>query len=104
MNATDLGAVTRRPVTHAAYFDDFERWCEECVTVADKLSGLPVPFRLNAPQKRLARVMEARRRAGRPVRVILLKARQWGGSALCYLLIYLNTLEIQPVKSIAPIC
>lgn len=80
MNATDLGAVTRRPVTHAAYFDDFERWCEECVTVADKLSGLPVPFRLNAPQKRLARVMEARRRAGRPVRVILLKARQWGGS------------------------
>ena len=82
MNATDLGAVTRRPVTHAAYFDDFERWCEECVTVADKLSGLPVPFRLNAPQKRLARVMEARRRAGRPVRVILLKARQWGGSTL----------------------
>lgn len=65
-----------------AYFNDFERWCEECVMVTDKITGLPVPFRLNAPQRRLARIMEKERRAGRPVRVILLKARQWGGSTL----------------------
>lgn len=65
-----------------AYYDDFERWCEECVMVADKITGLPVPLHLNAPQRRLARVMESQRRAGRPVRVILLKARQWGGSTL----------------------
>lgn len=50
--------------------------------VSDKLSGLPVPFRLNAPQRRLARIMERQRLEGKPVRIILLKARQWGGSTL----------------------
>lgn len=82
MKHTENGADTRRPVSHEAYFHDFERWCEECVMVADKLTGMPVPFRLNAPQRRLARVMESQRRAGSPVRIILLKARQWGGSTL----------------------
>lgn len=64
------------------YKEDFERWCLECVSVTDKLTGAVVPFVLNAPQRRLAAVMEEQRRAGRPVRVILLKARQWGGSTL----------------------
>lgn len=64
------------------YTEDFERWCRECVSVTDKLTGAVVPFVLNAPQRRLAAVMEEQRRAGKPVRVILLKARQWGGSTL----------------------
>lgn len=64
------------------YMEDFPRWCEECVTVIDKLTGAPVPFRLNAPQRRVAAVMEGQRRQGRPIRLILLKARQWGGSTL----------------------
>lgn len=74
--------LTHATPLHAAYHHDFERWCEECVTITDKLTGLPVPFRLNAPQRRLAAVMERRRREGKPVRIILLKARQWGGSTL----------------------
>lgn len=64
------------------YMEDFPRWCEECVTVIDKLTGAPVPFRLNAPQRRVATVMEGQRRQGKPIRLILLKARQWGGSTL----------------------
>lgn len=61
---------------------EFEIWAEECVRIADKLTGAPVPFILNAPQRRLLAVMERQRLAGRPVRIILLKARQWGGSTL----------------------
>lgn len=62
--------------------EDFEYWCVRCVTIKDKLSGRNVPLLLNRPQRRLLAVMEDQRTAGRPVRVILLKARQWGGSTL----------------------
>ena len=62
--------------------EDFEFWCARCVTIRDKMSGRSVPFVLNRPQRRLLAVMEEQRAAGRPVRVILLKARQWGGSTL----------------------
>ena len=62
--------------------EDFEYWCARCVTIKDKQSGRNVPLILNRPQRRLLAVMENQRAAGRPVRVILLKARQWGGSTL----------------------
>ena len=61
---------------------DFEYWACECVTVKDKQSYRDIPFRLNAPQRRVLEVLEVDRRAGLPVRIILLKARQWGGSTL----------------------
>lgn len=64
------------------YEEDFERWCAECVTVSDKLTGEPVPFILNNPQRRLLAELERQRLAGQPIRIILLKARQWGGSTL----------------------
>lgn len=64
------------------YSEDFEGWCRDCVKIADKESGALVPLHLNAPQRRVASVMEAERRAGRPIRILLLKARQWGGSTL----------------------
>ena len=62
--------------------EDFEFWCARCVTIKDKLSGRNVQLVLNRPQRRLLGVMEKQRTAGVPVRVILLKARQWGGSTL----------------------
>ena len=62
--------------------EDFEYWCARCVTIKDKMSGRNVPLVLNRPQRRLLAAMEAQRTAGRPVRIILLKARQWGGSTL----------------------
>ena len=62
--------------------EDFEFWCARCVTIKDKMSSQNVPFVLNRPQRRLLGVMEEQRAAGLPVRVILLKARQWGGSTL----------------------
>ena len=61
---------------------DFEYWAATCATIKDKLSGQNIRLVLNAPQRRLLAVLEQQRLAGRPIRVILLKARQWGGSTL----------------------
>ncbi len=66
----------------ARYAADFEAWARECVRIVDKESGREVPFTLNAPQRRVLAQMERVRRSRRPVRVIMLKARQWGGSTL----------------------
>ena len=63
--------------------EDFEFWCARCVTIKDKMSGRNVPFILNRPQRRLLGVMEDQRTAGKPVRVILLKARQWVARHWC---------------------
>ena len=72
--------------------EDFEFWCARCVTIKDKMSGRNVPFVLNRPQRRLLGVMEDQRVTGDPVRVILLKARQWGGSTLVQ--IYLAWMQL----------
>lgn len=61
---------------------DFEFWCVSCVKIKDKLSGKDIPFRLNAPQRRVAALFEQQRTANLPIRAIMLKARQWGGSTL----------------------
>ena len=61
---------------------DFEFWAATCVKITDKESKKPVPFILNRPQRRLLTLMEGERTAGMPIRVIMVKARQWGGSTL----------------------
>ena len=61
---------------------DFEYWCWRCVKITDKISGQLIPFVLNRPQRKLLGVMEQQRENNQPIRIILLKARQWGGSTL----------------------
>ena len=61
---------------------DFEYWAASCVRIKDKVSARIVPFILNAPQRRVAAIFEEQRLAGQPIRAIMLKARQWGGSTL----------------------
>lgn len=65
--------------------EDFEFWCVRCTVIKDKLTGQNISFVPNRPQRRLLALMEEQRVAGQPVRVILLKARQWGGSTLVQL-------------------
>ena len=43
---------------------DFEYWCAACVCIKHKTLGHDVPFVLNAPQRRVAAMLEADRRAG----------------------------------------
>ena len=66
---------------------DFEFWARVCCVIKDKTSGKDGPFILNGPQRRVLAILEADRLAGRPMRLIMLKARQWGGSTLilCYM-------------------
>ena len=71
---------------------DFEFWCSECVTIKDKTTSRNIPFTLNVPQRRVLARLEAMRTAGRPIRLIMLKARQWGGSTLVQ--IYMAWLQI----------
>ncbi len=78
----DYPSLGRVEQERARIQEDFEFWCARCVTIKDKLSGRNVPLVLNRPQRRLLGVMEVQRTSGQPVRVILLKARQWGGSTL----------------------
>lgn len=61
---------------------DFEYWCRKCVVIKDKTTGCDVCLRLNKPQRRIAAMLEEDRIAGRPLRLIMLKSRQWGGSTL----------------------
>lgn len=61
---------------------DFAFWAVMFARIKNKAGGEDVAFRLNRPQRKLLAVMERQRLAGRPIRVILLKARQWGGSTL----------------------
>ena len=61
---------------------DFEFWAAKCVRITDKATKRLIPFILNAPQRRLLELLESQRLASVPIRVIMLKARQWGGSTL----------------------
>lgn len=48
--------------------------------IKNKGGGDDVLFRLKRPQRKLIARLERMRLAGKPIRLILLKARQWGGS------------------------
>lgn len=62
--------------------DDFELWAARCVRIRHKITGEMVPFILNRPQRVVLAELERQRRLERPIRLILLKSRQWGGSTL----------------------
>lgn len=60
---------------------DFPFWAYKCIRIKHKDGGgLDLPFILNAPQRKLIGEFEKMREEGKPIRVILVKARQWGGS------------------------
>ncbi len=61
---------------------DFEFWAYSFVRIKDKQGYENIPFRLNRPQRRILGMLEEMRTTERPIRLILLKARQWGGSTL----------------------
>lgn len=60
--------------------------------IKDKRSGKMVPFNLNYAQIRMLERLEDMRLHLVPIRLILLKARQWGGSTLTQL--YINWIQM----------
>lgn len=58
---------------------DFPYWAACFVNIKTK-EGPTVKFHLNLPQRMLVEQLEVMRLDNRPIRMIILKARQWGGS------------------------
>ncbi len=61
---------------------DFVFWAYVFVKIKPKEGGEMIPFKLNYAQVRFLLILEDMRMKGIPIRIILLKARQWGGSTL----------------------
>nr|DAV92280.1 MAG TPA: Terminase large subunit [Caudoviricetes sp.] len=79
-------------LTRVRYEHDFCFWAAVLAFIKKKGGGLDVRFVLNRPQRRLIAKFERMRLAGKPIRVILLKARQWGGSTATQ--IYMAWLQL----------
>lgn len=61
---------------------DFCFWAYMFVKIKPKAGGDMIRFRLRHEQRVLLTELENMRLSGLPIRIILLKARQWGGSTL----------------------
>jgi hypothetical protein len=73
--------------------DDFEAFCFAYLKIKTKAGDI-VPLTLNRTQKRLAEKVFERLKEGRPVRIIILKARQLGFSTTTEAIIYyLSSLQ-----------
>ncbi len=71
---------------------DFPFWCATFVYIKNKGGGNDVLFRLTRPQRKFVEKLEEMRLAGSPIRIVLLKARQWGGSTTSQL--YMAWLQL----------
>lgn len=71
---------------------DFAFWAAVLVYIKRKGGGEDILFRLSRPQRRFVERLERLRKAGKPIRIVLLKARQWGGSTVSQL--YMAWLQL----------
>ena len=71
---------------------DFPFWAATFVYIKNKGGGEDVLFRLTRPQRRFVARLEKCRKAKKPIRIVLLKARQWGGSTTSQL--YMAWLQL----------
>ncbi|MDE7393676.1 MAG: terminase, partial [Muribaculaceae bacterium] len=77
---------------------DFPFWAATLCYIHNKDAGSDVLFRLRYPQRILVSLLEEKRLAGQPIRLILLKARQWGGSTTIQL--YMAWLQFCHAKGL----
>ncbi len=71
---------------------DFPYWCARYAYIKTKGGGEDSLFILNRPQRKFVEALERQRLAGKPLRLVLLKARQWGGSTCSQL--YMAWLQL----------
>ena len=90
-NDTDFSKVTNKLI-RLRYKHDYPFWAATLCKIHNKDAGVDVLFRLRYPQRILVSRFEEKRRAGLPIRLILLKARQWGGSTTTQL--YMMWLQL----------
>ena len=63
---------------------DFCFWAYFCIWIKNKKLKKRTRFKLNLPQLVALSKCEEMRHAGVPIAIIILKARQWGGSTFCF--------------------
>ena len=93
----DITKVSRALI-RLRYKHDFPFWAATLVYIHNKKAGSDVLFRLYYPQRILVERFERRRLANEPIRLILLKARQWGGSTTTQL--YMAWLQLWHKKGL----
>ena len=71
---------------------DFPFWAATFVYIKRKGGGSDVLFRLTYPQRKFVERLESLRKANMPIRLVMLKARQWGGSTTSQL--YMAWLQL----------
>ncbi len=71
---------------------DFPFWAATFVFIKRKGGGNDVLFRLTYPQRKFVERLENLRKQGKPIRLVMLKARQWGGSTTSQ--IYMAWLQL----------
>nr|WP_320022089.1 hypothetical protein [uncultured Draconibacterium sp.] len=72
---------------------DFEFWAAQNVKIKPKAGGDYIPFILNYPQRKMHNVTYSQIVANEPIRQILLKSRQFGGST--YIQIFEGYIQIE---------
>ena len=71
---------------------DFAFWAATLAYIKRKGGGDDVLFRLTYPQRMFVEKLEELRKSGKPIRLVMLKARQWGGSTTSQL--YMAWLQL----------
>lgn len=97
MQAPEVAKQMRKARSRDAFdrlrcLHDFPYWAATRAYIKNKAGGDDVLFVLNRPQRKFVERLEEMRLAGRPIRLILLKARQWGGSTCSQL--YMAWLQL----------
>jgi hypothetical protein len=77
---------------------DFAFWAALLVHIKKKGGDDDILFRLTRPQRKFVEKLEELRLANKPIRIILLKARQWGGSTTSQL--YMAWLQLVHKKGL----
>ncbi|MDE7437151.1 MAG: terminase [Muribaculaceae bacterium] len=91
-------SLTKQNYDFMRSLHDFPYWAATFVKIKRKGGGDDVPFILNRPQRKFITTLESMRTKGKPIRIILLKARQWGGSTCSQL--YMAWLQLIHERSL----
>ena len=89
----ELHESIEKSIHDLRFTHDFEYWAFLTIKIEDKETGNVIPFKLNKPQRTLLKAFENDRQNNKPIRVIVDKARQWGGSTLTQ--IYMGWIQTQ---------
>ena len=75
-----------------------KKYIEEFLKIRDKNSQI-IDFKLNLPQQKLYNVIKEQKKLGKPVRIIILKARQMGFSTLTEGILFKETVTKKNINT-----